>query len=190
MRVVAGQLRGRSIEAPAGDETRPTSDRVRQALFSMIEARFDLAEVGALDLYAGSGALGLEALSRGVGQAVLVDHRAAATEIIERNARALGVHTRCRIIRATVAAALATLAGERFGLVLCDPPYADDPAAALAAIEESGVVLAGGALAFEHSARRQPPERHGVMHLLARRRHGQTVISLYGSGGAGPSSVL
>jgi 16S rRNA (guanine966-N2)-methyltransferase len=192
MRVVAGQLRGRRIEAPAGDETRPTSDRVRQALFSMLEARVELAGVGALDLYAGSGALGLEALSRGAACAVLVDHRIAATRMIERNARALGVEARCQIVHATVTAALETLARERrgFGLVLCDPPYADEAAAVLAAIEASGVVLAGGALAFEHSARNEPPERHGALFLLARRRHGQTVISLYGSGEAAPASVL
>jgi 16S rRNA (guanine966-N2)-methyltransferase len=116
MRVVAGELRGRRLEAPRGAEVRPTADRVREAIFSIL-GKIDGARV--LDLYCGTGALAIEAISRGAREAVLVDRDSA---LARRNAHALGVADRCTIVRADVLRHLRR-ERERFDLVFCDPPY-------------------------------------------------------------------
>ncbi len=128
MRIISGDARGRRLYAPAGEETRPTADRVREALFNILGARVRGARV--LDLFGGTGAMALEALSRGAAHAVVVDSTRTALEAIERNARAvLGEDAvkRARIIRADYRAAIDQLAGgqaeERFDLVFLDPPY-------------------------------------------------------------------
>ena len=128
MRIIAGEARGRRLYAPAGEETRPTSDRVRESLFNILGRRVLDARV--LDLFGGTGAMALEALSRGAAHAVIVDSARQAVAVIERNARAvLGEDAvkRARIIRADYRAAIDQLAGgqaeERFDLVFLDPPY-------------------------------------------------------------------
>jgi 16S rRNA (guanine966-N2)-methyltransferase len=120
VRVVAGAHRGRRIEAPRGRSTRPTSDRVREALFSIL-GPIDGARV--LDLFAGSGALGIEALSRGAAQAVFVDSDERAAAVVRRNLEALGIDA--RVHRRDAFSWLADAAGgeEAFDLVFCDPPY-------------------------------------------------------------------
>ncbi len=184
MRVVAGRLRGRKLVAPSGQETRPTSDRVREALFSMLESRLALAGMGVLDLYAGTGALGLEALSRGAARAVFVDQAGLAVRTIEENIRALGVGEQCRVLREPVGAALGALArgGERFELVLADPPYADDPSSLLVELDAHGLLREGGLLALEHSSRVVPPDACGELSVELRRGHGDTTLSLYWRG--------
>ncbi|QHP85649.1 16S rRNA (guanine(966)-N(2))-methyltransferase RsmD [Mycolicibacterium monacense DSM 44395] len=119
---MAGTLGGRRISVPPKG-TRPTSDRVREALFNVLDARLDFHGLAVLDLYAGSGALGLEALSRGASRAVFVeqDHRAAAT--ISRNIAELGVGAAAEVRRAPVATVLAGGADRPVDLVLADPPY-------------------------------------------------------------------
>jgi 16S rRNA (guanine(966)-N(2))-methyltransferase RsmD len=148
----------------------------------MLGARLDLAGVTVLDLYAGSGALGLEALSRGAARAVFVDLHLACEQTIGENARGLGVSASCRILREDVTVALARLSreGARFSLVLADPPYATAPDTVLASLEEHDLVGGGGVLALEHSARAHPAEIRGAISLLVRRRHGDTALSLYG----------
>jgi 16S rRNA (guanine966-N2)-methyltransferase len=126
MRIVAGKFRGANIEAPKGFATRPTSDRVRQALFNVLEhgpPRFDFEGARVLDLFAGSGGLGLEALSRGARYAVFIEESAAARAAIRRNVEALGLTGVTKIWRRD-----ATKLGEagslqRFQLIFCDPPY-------------------------------------------------------------------
>lgn len=122
MRIVAGELRGRRISAPAGDTTRPTSDRVRESMFALIGPVDGLT---VLDLFAGSGALGLEALSRGAGRATFVDRDPAAVAAIRRNTEILDDPARARVVRSDWRAAVAreARAGTRFGLCLLDPPY-------------------------------------------------------------------
>ncbi len=131
MRVIAGAYGGRRLARPAGVQTRPTSDRVREALFSMLG---DLEDADVLDLYAGSGALGIETLSRGAATAVFVDSARAATEAIESNLRALGargeVHRRDALDHLRAAAG-----ARRYDLVLIDPPY-DSAVAAGATLSE------------------------------------------------------
>ncbi|MCF2513593.1 16S rRNA (guanine(966)-N(2))-methyltransferase RsmD [Sphingomonas sp. G124] len=131
MRIISGEWRGRKLVAPAGQQTRPTADRTRETLFSMLTSRlgsFDRLRVA--DLYAGSGALGLEALSRGADLATFVENDRAALKAIEANAAALGAGNRISI-RATSAAALS--AAEPFDLILADPPY--QPGSGTAAAE-------------------------------------------------------
>lgn len=122
MRVVAGTARGRPLRAPRGSVTRPTSDRVREALFDVLSSMGVVEGATVLDLFAGSGALGIECLSRGAEAAVLVDHQADAVAAIRTNLAVLGDQaSRATVVRAD---ALAYAAGAgRFGLVLADPPY-------------------------------------------------------------------
>jgi len=181
MRIIAGKVGGRTLKAPAGRNTRPTSDRVREALFSIIEARLDLEGVLVLDLFAGSGALGLEALSRGAASATLVDEARTAQQTIASNADQLGLAGQCTLLRLEVGAALALLEreGRRFDLVLADPPYADDPDVLLEEISRRGLLADGGLLLLEHSRRTTPAERCGELALVLRRRYGDTQLSLY-----------
>lgn len=122
MRIVAGEYRGRRICAPEGDETRPTSDRVREALFSILG---DIGGLDVLDVFAGSGALGLEALSRGAASATFVERARPALDAIRANAAMVDDQDRVRVVPADWRAGLRFLAGagRRFGLCLLDPPY-------------------------------------------------------------------
>lgn len=122
-RIIAGELGGRRIQVPPRG-TRPTSDRAREALFSVLEHRALLTGARVLDLYAGSGALGLEALSRGARRVVMVESARTAAAICRRNAAKLGVSGRVEVVTATVERYLErTEPGEKFDLALLDPPY-------------------------------------------------------------------
>jgi 16S rRNA (guanine966-N2)-methyltransferase len=121
VRVIAGTLRGRPLAAPAGRVTRPTGDRVREAIFSVLGSLVDLEGASVVDLYAGSGAMGIEALSRGAGSAVFVDNAPSALRTIEDNLGSLGLEGRARIVRQDVLRYLVT--APRFDIALCDPPY-------------------------------------------------------------------
>ncbi|HEX5366634.1 MAG TPA: 16S rRNA (guanine(966)-N(2))-methyltransferase RsmD [Acidimicrobiales bacterium] len=125
MRVVAGTARGRPLVAPPGDRTRPTADRVREAVFNALWSRGALEGATVADLYAGSGALGIEALSRGAAHATFVDRDQAAVRAVRRNLEACGLADRATVERAPVEGWLAGLQpGTRLDLALCDPPYA------------------------------------------------------------------
>jgi 16S rRNA (guanine966-N2)-methyltransferase len=148
MRIIAGEWRGRKLVAPAGRETRPTADRTRETLFSMLTSRlgsFDGLRVA--DLYAGSGALGLEALSRGAGHATFVESDRAAVKAIEANADALGAASRVEV-RATSAARLPP--AQPFDLLFADPPYEPGSGTAAArAAAAAGWLAEGGWMAIE-----------------------------------------
>jgi 16S rRNA (guanine966-N2)-methyltransferase len=174
-RIIAGTARGRPLVVPRGDGTRPTSDKVRGAVFNVLGQFFEGGEV--LDLYAGSGALALEALSRGCARATCVESDRRAAEAIERNAAACGFADRLEVRREEVERALGRLPGAAFDLVFVDPPYALGPAAALAALAR--VVRPGGRVVAEHAARALPADRHGALALADRRAWGQTGVSIY-----------
>ena len=152
MRIIAGAWRGRPIEAPPGAATRPTADRVRETLFSMLVSRlgsFDGLRVA--DLFAGSGALGLEALSRGAAHATFVENDSRAAAAIRRNAEKLGATDRVAVRQGS---ALALPPAEPFDLVFADPPYAPGSgSAATEAVLEAGWLAPGGWIAVE-SARK------------------------------------
>jgi 16S rRNA (guanine966-N2)-methyltransferase len=135
MRVVGGDLKGRRLAAPPGDRTRPTSDRVRESIFNALWSRGALDdETTVLDLFAGSGALGIEALSRGAAHATFVDDNAAARRTVAENLAATGLTDRAtvvadraeRFLAATAATVATTLGPSRYDLAFCDPPYAFD----------------------------------------------------------------
>jgi 16S rRNA (guanine966-N2)-methyltransferase len=148
VRIIAGKFRGRPLEAPPGLSTRPTADRVRETLFSMLSSRLgSFEELRVADLFAGSGALGFEALSRGAASVTFVesDPRAAAT--IKRNAAKLGV-----VVQALAGSALALPRSEPFDLVFADPPYAKGSgSAAVRAVIEAGWLAPGGWMSVETS---------------------------------------
>ena len=175
MRIVAGTARGRRLIAPRGLATRPTGDKVRAAVMNLLGQFFEGGRV--LDLYAGSGAMALEALSRGCQRATCVESDPAAAEALVRNASACGLAGRVEVRRESVEAALRRLPRAAFDLVFLDPPYAEGPDRALAALEP---LLARGALAVaEHDRRRPPADRHGRLALADRRSYGGTGISIY-----------
>ena len=175
MRIVAGTARGRRLVAPEGEDTRPTGDKVRGAIFNVLGQFFEGGRV--LDLYAGTGALALEALSRGCADATCVDSSARAADAIARNAETCGLGDRVTVVRRRVPEALAALPGDAFDLAFVDPPYAEGPAEALAGL---GRVLRPGGLAVaEHDRRSPPPDRVGALALQDRRAWGGTGVSIY-----------
>ncbi|WP_100446726.1 16S rRNA (guanine(966)-N(2))-methyltransferase RsmD [Glycomyces xiaoerkulensis] len=121
-RIIAGALKGRRLATPHGDRTRPTSDRVREALFNALAPGGDLEGLRFADLYAGSGAVGLEALSRGAADALLVESRSQTAKVLRRNIDQLGA-TGARVICAPVEKVLASAPAEPYDIVFADPPY-------------------------------------------------------------------
>jgi 16S rRNA (guanine966-N2)-methyltransferase len=148
VRIIAGEWRGRVIEAPPGQATRPTADRVRETLFSMLASRLGpFEDLRVADLFAGSGALGLEALSRGASSATFVESDAKAAAAIERNSEKLGAAGRIRILRSS---ALALPRSDPFHLILADPPYArGSGTAAVKAVANAQWLVSGGWMSVE-----------------------------------------
>ncbi|HWE11861.1 MAG TPA: 16S rRNA (guanine(966)-N(2))-methyltransferase RsmD [Solirubrobacteraceae bacterium] len=176
MRVIAGAYGGRELVAPRGRATRPTSDRVREALFSILA---DVRGARVLDLFAGSGALAIEAVSRGAAEATLVDSAFPAIEAIRRNLAALDIQA--EIVRSP---ALRFLEGARdrarqYDLVFLDPPYRHAPALGQELTAALEPVLAGGARVVAESDRRGPLRLE--LDLLDERRYGDTLIHIHGT---------
>ena len=175
MRVIAGTYGGRRLQAPPGEATRPTSDRVREALFSILGDRVQGARV--LDLFAGSGALGVEALSRGAASATFVDSAPAAIRALRANLEALGAEA--EVVRADALRWLrsAPAAARQYDLVFLDPPYrrAGELGAPLSAA--LAPVLAAGALVVAEADRRAPLELS--IPMTDERRYGDTLIRFH-----------
>jgi 16S rRNA (guanine966-N2)-methyltransferase len=176
MRVIAGEWRGRPLKAPPGAATRPTSDRVREALFSILASRIPDARV--LDLFAGSGALGIEALSRGAQSATFVDDASPAIRVIEANLAALQADAEVHRIDALRFLDAARRDGAQYDLVFLDPPYRLAERLAPALSEALPAVLAPGAVAVAESDRRAPLALHLPLH--DERRYGDTLIRIHG----------
>lgn len=177
MRIIAGTARSRTIEAPKGRDTRPTLDRVRENVFNILQRRVPDARV--LDLFAGSGALSLEAVSRGASMAVMVDHDRAAIQVEKRNAAALGFTNRVRVIQAEWRQAVQTLTAEgaAFELVFLDPPYAMRDLTEV--MEALRPLLAPDALiVIEHEARVTPVTAQGFA-MTDSRRYGFVGVSFF-----------
>ena len=178
MRIIAGEKRSRQLKAPEGMDTRPTGDKAKEALFSILMHRIPGARV--LDLYAGSGALSLEALSRGAEAAVLVDISAKACRVIDENIHALAYEGRTRLLRMNDSAAIALLQKEqaRFDVIFLDPPYRMDTAPVCRQIVEAGLLHQEGMLVIEHS-KETPPAVEAPLMLRDRRNYGVAGISFY-----------
>jgi 16S rRNA (guanine966-N2)-methyltransferase len=177
VRIVAGEAGGRRLAVPAGDRTRPTSDRAREALFGTLSGLVDLDGARVLDLYAGSGAVGLEAVSRGAGHALLVDSDARAAAVARDNARALGLADRVTVRRDRVERALAG-PPEPHELVFADPPYAlaDDELAAVLRRLTEGWLGPGAVLAVERATRGSGPRWPDRVEALKQRRYGEGTL--------------
>lgn len=159
MRIIAGEFRGRPIEAPKGRDTRPTTDRVRESLMSMVySARGGFEDARVLDGFAGSGALGLEAFSRGAADVCFLEQDAKAAAIIKHNLESLGIAgcSAARILTVDSYKALGRLAGMTFDLVFLDPPYAHEPQTVLglvASLREKGILDPEALVCYEYDAK-------------------------------------
>lgn len=175
MRIVGGALARRTIEAPRGRQTRPTTDRVREAIFNLLGARIDVSGARVLDLFAGSGALGLEALSRGAARATFVERHGPTLAVARRNAESLGVLDRSTFVKADALAVLRRPSSEPADLILADPPYDLSALPDLPTLARPHL-LPAGLLVVEHDARHDFADAPG---WILSRSYGGTVVSLF-----------
>jgi 16S rRNA (guanine(966)-N(2))-methyltransferase RsmD len=183
MRITGGSLRSRGLRAPRGQATRPTSDRVREALFGILGSAGRVEGARVLDLYAGTGALAIEALSRGAASAVLVESSREALAVLRENVSALGLGDRARPIACDVAEAPKRLLQlGPFDLVFADPPWAmvdsGDAPRALAGLVHAGLLAGDALVVLEHAARTASPALDGLTSDQSR-RYGDTALTFY-----------
>lgn len=182
MRVIAGNARGTRLAAPRGMRTRPTADRVREALFSIIRSRFEMEGARVLDICAGTGSLGIEALSRGAASCCFIESDRNALAALRRNLSAAHCDERAGIMEMDVHKALHLLAarGDRFDLVFFDPPYASGLyATAPQALSDLSLLEAEGLFIAECAARDPLPDRLGRLVKDERRVYGDTALEFY-----------
>lgn len=177
MNIIAGAAKGRRLQTLGGDATRPTSAKVRGALFNILRAW--VPESTWLDLYAGSGAVSLEALSRGAARAVLVERSPAALAVIRENV-ALTKLEGAEVLGLDAFAAIRHLAGRRFDVVFMDPPYADDPLPVLEALAAADLLVDDGRIVVEHRCERKLPEIFDGWELRDTRAYADSSLTIYG----------
>jgi 16S rRNA (guanine(966)-N(2))-methyltransferase RsmD len=176
MRIIAGTLKGRRLETPGWEGLRPTSDRLRETLFNIVAPRVRSAHV--LDGYAGTGAIGIEALSRGAARVVFVERDPRAARLIAGNLARCGVENGYAIIRADLARIVAPGGGRGFDLIVLDPPYGDPEADAVVA-RAGAWLAAGGMLVLEHARRRPAPPAAGHLAHTRTVPSGDSALSFY-----------
>jgi len=178
MRIIAGEMRSRRLKTLEGLDTRPTGEKAREALFSILMARVPGARV--LDLYAGSGALSLEAISRGAEFAVMADLSPKACRVIQENIADLKCEKRTRLIKGADVSVLSMLEKEKaqFDLILLDPPYRMDAAPVCEKIMAGKLLAEGGMIVVEH-AKETPPDVKAPLVLKDRREYGAAGFSFY-----------
>jgi 16S rRNA (guanine966-N2)-methyltransferase len=176
MRIIAGRLKGRRLQGPRWPGLRPTSDSLRETLFNILGNRVDGTRV--LDAYAGTGALGIEAFSRGAAHVTFIEHDRRATALVARNLAACGIGEGYTMVPVAFEIAAGRLRGERFDLILLDPPYD--------AIDLDGVLIAAAAMladdglvVLEHGARAEPPVRAGALTRRRRVVAGDSALAFY-----------
>lgn len=175
MRIVAGAFKGRRLSTPKGMDIRPTSDKVREAIFNILPREFPYKRV--LDLFAGTGAMGIEALSRGALEATFVDSGAEAISLIRKNLESCGAEA--RIYRSDALASLKQFSrkGEKFDLIIIDPPYSSTLLKeALEAIDSDGILAPGGVIVAETSKRAALEADLKALEAFDERRYGDTVV--------------
>lgn len=180
MRVIAGEAKGRTLKAVPGKNTRPTTDKVKEAIFSMIGPYFDGGM--ALDLFAGTGGLGIEAWSRGVAHTVFVDREKISVDIIRQNVETAKMGSAAEIYRNDAERALKALAkrGQKFRLVFLDPPYKMVTMDSLMSDLAANVLLEPEAIiVVEHDASHQYPEQLGQFEQFKYAKYGDTAVSIY-----------
>jgi 16S rRNA (guanine966-N2)-methyltransferase len=181
MRVIAGTLKGRRLKPPTWDGLRPTSDKLRETLFNILAPRIDGARF--IDGYAGTGAVGIEALSRGAKAVTFIESDRRAETLIAENLAHCGVENGYAIIRATVERAIDQLDAAAFGpyelfdIVWLDPPYDERPDAVIAAADK--LIAPGGMLVLEHARRRAAPESAGRLARVRQVASGDSMLSFF-----------
>jgi len=180
VRVIAGLVKGRQLKTPKGSNTRPLTDRVRGALFNILSAKAVESEF--LDLFAGTGAVGIEALSRGASRAVFVELNRKAVELIRENLALTGFSERAEVFLADALRAIGLLSGkgERFDLIFIGAPY-DSPilAKVIEKIAESELLKPDGILIAEHRKQHQLDPFYGKIKLYREAKYGETVLNFY-----------
>lgn len=182
VRVIGGDAKGRLLKSPTGQRTRPTSNLVRSAIFSMLEPYIDSARV--LDLFSGTGALGVEALSRGADWVDFFESDSRQCSAIKENLKSLDYVAYGQVHRAPAERATAMMDGP-YDVILMDPPYAYDKLEPLLEeIGESSLSQSGSVVAVEHSHRQDLPLEVDGLRLIKQRRYGETMVTVYQQGGA------
>jgi 16S rRNA (guanine(966)-N(2))-methyltransferase RsmD len=180
MRVIAGEAKGRRLKVPKGRGVRPTSDYLREALFDILGA--SVRGVRFLDLYAGSGAVGIEALSRGGGEVVFVERDQGCLRILRENLETVGLEQKGRVLAGDALRVLPRLVrhGERFDIIFLDPPYGTGLARlTLDAVASGDLLRPHGVVIVEHFLKEPLPARSGQLSRVREKVHGQTVLSFY-----------
>jgi 16S rRNA (guanine966-N2)-methyltransferase len=181
MRIIAGKYRSRTLRSLKGQRLRPTSDRLRETLFNILGPAVGGATF--VDLYAGTGAVGIEALSRGARHAIFAEQHAPAVALIRRNLESLGIGAEAEVLGMNVARAIERLEARRVHaqFVFLDPPYAadDEYESALEALGESPLVAPEGRVIVEHLRKRELPERSGDLELARVVEQGDAALSFY-----------
>lgn len=182
VRIIGGEARRTVLRSPRDAQTRPTADRVRESVFDILGPIAASSGPRVLDLFAGTGALGLEAVSRGASFAVLVERAPVCAELCRANALRARLADRVSVREADVKVVLVALerAGERFDWIFCDPPYATgDLDATLRRLGRGTLLAPDGLVIAEHSPRSRPADAHGALTLRDRRRWGDSEVSFY-----------
>ena len=177
--MISGSARGHRLKVPKGWRVRPTADRVKESVFNLLRVEWETCRV--LDLFAGSGALGIEALSRGAAEAVFVEADPRSVSVIRENLRSCGLEIRARVIRGDALRFLVARRGAGdFTLIFADPPYERGLArGCLERADRASWLALGGRMVVEHSRRESPPEHLTSLTLLDHRPYGDTRISIY-----------
>jgi 16S rRNA (guanine(966)-N(2))-methyltransferase RsmD len=182
MRVISGVCRGRLLSAPSGLITRPTSDRVKESLFNILSSRIDFSGIRVLDICAGSGSLGIEALSRGAETCCFIESNLSVIPILQKNLQVTGFKTCCEILVMDAVKALhhSVTRGKSFDLVFFDPPYSSELYLHVPDIlSSSGLMTAGSILVVESLARKPLPESYKSLVHCDRRIYGETALDLF-----------
>lgn len=181
MRVIAGELKGRKLASVSGNATRPTTDKIKEAVFHMLGPFFDGGSC--LDLFSGSGALGIEALSRGMDEAIFIDKSPNAIQVIKQNLQTLGVAEQGEVYRTDAFRAVEAVAkrGLQFDLILMDPPYGKvDYIKLIGQALESGIIKKGGFLYAEHTPEEALPEESEELRIIKQTDYSHTIgITIY-----------
>ena len=180
MRVISGEFRGRNLEQLVGMEIRPTSDRVKESLFNMLGTR--LIDCAFLDLFAGTGGIGIEAYSRGAAQVVFIDESAKSIKVLKTNLDKLHISDKVEVYNIDYLNAINKLAynNKKFDIIFIDPPYLKGfEQNALAKISEYKMLADEGIIVVEHDLKDKMPENTGELKLTRQKRYGNTMLSFY-----------
>ena len=181
MRVIAGSARGRRLRAGRGPAIRPTASKTKGAIFSILASRYEVEGIDILDLFAGAGSLGIEALSRGARSVTFIEKDATAARILRANLEGCRLAGQGRVVQAALPGALRRLdGGARFGGVLLDPPYGRGLAeATLAQLGSLRLLEPGGWIVAEHAVDEPISTSHGSLRLTDARRYGKTALAIF-----------